>query len=134
MKRLTNIIIAFVAIFILQSCGIYDNKPPGPGSLLLNQKELEQLFSNKITFISKQKNISVEVINFPDGTVQLFSQDTDIIPNDVGTYRIVNGHKCNTWDATHGGKEKCLKYNKISRKNYYIINTDGSLHDYVTVK
>ena len=82
----------------------------------------------------KQKKIGVEVTNFPDGTQQLISQDSDIIPNDTGTYRIINGQKCNTWNSTYGGKEKCLQYNKISSRNYYVVNADGSLHAYVTVK
>ena len=126
--------LSIIFIFLLQSCMTYDKDRTGPGSLLLEQNELEQLFSKQITFITDLQGINVEITCYSDGTQKLISRDPDNILEDTGTYTIRNGQKCDRWEKTYGAKEICLKYNFVARGKYYLENPDGSFRAYMTTK
>lgn len=134
MRYLTALVLSFVIIFFLQGCMTYDKNKTGPGSLLLSQNELERLFSQEKTFATDLQGNSVEITCYPDGTQKLLSRDSADMLEDAGTYTIRNGQKCDLWKKTYDAREKCLKYNFVSGGKYYLVNPDGSLHAYITMK
>ncbi len=134
MRNLTVWIISIVILILLQGCMTYDRDKTGPGSLLLSQNELEQLFSRQKTFATEIQGKRVEVTCYPDGTQKLISLDPEISFEDTGTYTIRNGKKCDLWEKKYGVKEQCLRYNYVSSGRYYLVNPDGSFHAYITVK
>ena len=134
MRGLTKLIISIVLITFLQGCMSYDKHHKGPGSLLLDQDELEHLFSKKQTIFTEIQGVKVALTSFPDGTQRLESRDPAILSEDSGTYTISDGEKCEQWEKTYGARERCFKYNFVGTGKYYQVNPDGSLHAYVTVK
>ena len=134
MKSLTVWILSIVIILLFQGCMTYDKDKTGPGSLLLSQNELEQLFSRQKTFAADLQGNSVEITCYPDGTQKLVSRDSADMSEDAGTYTIRNGQKCDLWKKTYDAREKCLKFNFVSSGRYYLVTPDGSLHAYITMK
>lgn len=61
MRYLTALVLLFGIILSLQGCMTYDKNKTGPGSLMLNQSELERLFSQKKTFVAN-----------PDGSLHAY--------------------------------------------------------------
>ena len=134
MRYLTALVLSVVIILFLQGCMTYDKNKTGPGSLLLNQNELERLFSQEKTFATDLQGKSVEITCYPDGTQKLLSRDSAEMLEDAGTYTIRNGQKCDLWERTYGATEQCLKFNFVSSGKYYLVTPDGSLHAYITMK
>jgi hypothetical protein len=134
MRVLTPLIILMVLTAFFQGCMTYEKNHTGPGSLLLNQEELEQLFSKKKTFDTDIQGIKVEVTCFPDGTQSLVSRDSTTALVDVGTYTVRDGKKCDQWEKTFGAKKRCFRFNFVSTGKYYLVNPDGSFHAYITMK
>jgi hypothetical protein len=134
MRYQTAMVLPFVIILFLQGCMTYDKNKNGPGSLLLSQSELERLFRHEKTFATDLQGNSVEITCYPDGTQKLVSRGTADMSEDVGTYTIRNGQKCDRWERTYGAREQCLKFNFVSRGRYYLVTPDGSLHAYITMK
>lgn len=134
MKSLTIWILSIVIILFFQGCMTYDKNKTGPGSLLLSQNELEQLFSRQKTFTADFQGKRVEVKCSPDGTQKLVSRDPEISFEDTGTYTIQNGKKCDVWQKSYEGREQCLRYNYVRSGRYYLVNPDGSFHAYITMQ
>ena len=134
MKDIAKLIVTIVLMTFYQGCMTYDKNHTGPGSLLLNQNELEHLFSKKRTIFTDIQGFKVELTSFPDGTQRLESRDPAILSEDSGTYTIRDGEKCDQWEKTYGARERCFKYNFVGTGKYYQVNPDGSLHAYVIVK
>jgi hypothetical protein len=127
MNKLTVIIIMILIILSLNCFATSDKKPFEPEGIMLSQSELEQLFSNKITFDAQLKDATVEVTCFPNGTMEVNYGGV----KSSGTYRIINGKKCQKIEF---GKEYCLIYYKMSENKYCVLNDDGSFHAYTTIK
>ncbi|MEN8245070.1 MAG: hypothetical protein ABFS43_09230 [Thermodesulfobacteriota bacterium] len=139
MKTRKNLKIGFgalsvIIIFLFQGCMTYDKDRTGPGSLLLEQNELEQLFSGDVTYHTDLQGTNVAITCFSDGTQELTARDPDDDLEDTGTYTIKDGQKCDQWEKAYGANEICLKFNFVGRGKYYLSNPDGSFHAYMTIE
>jgi len=136
MRKLTVIILVLGVILSLQGCATFDKKLPETEGTLLTQSELEKLFSNEVTYSLKSNKLRIKVTEttFPSGEQILIWTSNTETGKDIGTYRIINGQKCNKWENTDAGKERCWRVYKISETKYYIECTDGSDYYYVSVK
>ena len=133
-RALTKLIITIVLITFLQGCMSYDKNHTGPGSLLLDQDELEHLFSKEQIILTDIQGVKVALTSFPDGTQRLESRDPTIHFVDAGTYMIRDGKKCDQWEKTFDARERCVRFNFVGTGKYYLVNPDGSLNAYVTMK
>jgi len=64
-------VFSIIIIFLFQGCMTYDKDRTGPGSLLLEQNELENLFSVDVTYHIDLQCTSVAITCFSDGTQEL---------------------------------------------------------------
>jgi len=132
MRKLTLIILALGVIFIFQCCATSEQEIPVPEGLLLSQSEVEQLYKNECTCDYYNMGASGTVTTFPNGTQKINWKSVYSGGSDTGTYRIVNGQKCDEWDNTPG-ETKCSKIYKIGEKNYKFVSDDEIISE-VTFK
>jgi hypothetical protein len=130
MRKLTFTIFVLGIILSLQCCASSDKKISEPKGVLLTQNELEKLFNEEITLIisggikTKNRENSGQITCYPNGTQNMIWVDGG--EPFYGTYRIINGKKCDD--------ENCWKFYKISDKKYYLESDEGSGFLYITVK
>ena len=133
MRKLIFTIIALGVIVNVLSCETSDKKLSKPEGVLLNQSELEQLFSKNISFIHRSNTFhrNARVDMRPNGTQSMnwLDRDGKRAPKLLyGTYTIKNGQKCDNFT----GQEKCWNIYKISEERYYLETNDRSEFGYLS--
>ena len=134
MRKVTVIILVLGVILSLQSCAMSEKKLPEPEGVLLSHSDLEKLFSNKTTFIvsTNKSEVDTKQTSYPGGTCNYTWKAHGEKGEGYGTYRIINGQKCISWENILNGKEKCWNVYKINDDKLYIECTDGTEFGYVT--
>jgi len=131
MRKLTFIIFALGVILIFQSCATSEKELAEPKGILLGQSELEQLFKNECSYYYRNsEGHSGTNTCFPDGKQKMKWR----AGSDTGTYRIINGQKCNKWKDTNPGKEECYQFYKIHENKYSSVCTNCSKSWILTFK
>ena len=128
MRKFTGLFLVIGIIFIFQSCATAKKEIPVPEGTLLTQSELEQLFKNSTTYDYKNtKGGWGTITTFPNGTQQIEWNIPNEDGKDTGTYKIVNGKKCNYWDNLPPREDECFQFYKIGENEYNTLADDGKI-------
>ena len=71
-----------------------------PKGILMGQEELEQLYKNECTYeFRNSEGVWGTTRCFPSGNQDISWRTAEAVGSDTGTYRIVNGQKCDKCDV-----------------------------------
>jgi hypothetical protein len=94
--------------------------------VLLNQNELEQVHKGETTSDYKSsRGSSGTITTYPDGKQRINWKALGDTGSDIGTYKILNGEKCNQWNNLPPDASKCWKFYKIGENKYSTSAPDG---------
>ncbi len=106
-----------------------------PKGILLGQSELEQLYKNERSYnFRNSEGLSGTTTCFPNGNQNINWKTAKAAGSDTGTYRIINGQKCDKWEDTFSAQERCYKFYKINENEYSTVCTNCSDNSIVTFK
>jgi hypothetical protein len=122
MKRFTFFVVSLSILICIVACASHEAKIQESGAKLLSQSDLENMFSEEITFrwtTSKSSGIT----NYrPDGTAD--AEGTGF--TNTGKYYIENGQYCSKWDK-YRTNVKCWRWYQINDKEYHQVDSNGQL-------
>ena len=127
--------VILVAITYNLTMYIHIARTEEPKGILIGQSELEQLYKNECTYeFRNSEGVWGTTRCFPNGNQDINWRTAEAVGSDTGTYRIVNGQKCDKWENIPKAKERCYKFYKINENEYTTVCTNCSEQSIVTFK
>jgi hypothetical protein len=123
MKKLAVLLSLCSFIFFMVACVTHEAKIQESGARLLTQADLEEIFSNEVTFnflTSSQRRGSTTYK--PDGTCKVSGDRF----SDTGIYWIENGQYCSKWDNIRKSTT-CQRWYKIGDQEFHQVDSAGNL-------